>query len=66
MMIFVIWVNYYITKISNKKNIDMFNALVSYNTTFNFYSDYNENYTAGKDVRIYNMGDEIAERLKNM
>lgn len=65
-MIFVILINYYTTRISNKKNTDMFNGLVSYNAMFNFYSDYNENYNAGKDIRIYNMGGEVANRLREM
>ena len=62
-MSLAIVINYYTTKTSNKKNMDMFNGLVSYNKMFNFFSEYNENYNAGKDIRIYSMGTEIAQRL---
>ena len=43
-MSLAIVINYYTTKTSNKKNMDMFNGLVSYNKMFNFFSEYNENY----------------------
>lgn len=65
-IIVVVGINYFTTKESNKKNIDMYNKLVPYNSMFNFYTEYNENYNAGKDVRIYNMGEKIAERISAM
>lgn len=64
-VLLVITVNYHTTRESNKKNFEMFEALIPFNTKFNFYSDYYEDYNAGKDIRLYNLGSYIADIQKN-
>lgn len=64
-IICVIFINYYTTKKTNKKNLEMFESLIPFNTKFNFYSDYYEDYNAGKDIRLYNLGDYVADIQKS-
>lgn len=52
-------INYFSSKIVNKIEMNMYNELVPYNTKSNYYDEYYENYNAGKDVRIYDMADNI-------
>ena len=54
-VVLVIVLNYYTTKKTNKKTLDMYESLIPCNVKYNFYNDYNEDYNVGKDIRIYNL-----------
>lgn len=59
-MIITVIVNYYCTQASNKLNLNMFERLIPFNSKFNFYNDYYEDYNAGKDVRLYGLEEYIS------
>lgn len=60
-IVIVVAINYYTTKKSNQVNFEMFERLVPFNVKFNFYNDFYENYNAGKDVRLFGMGEYVTK-----
>lgn len=54
-------INYYATKKTNQVNLKMFETLIPFNAKFNFYNDYYEDYNAGKDIRLFGLGEYVAK-----
>lgn len=57
----VVVINYYTTEKSNQVNLKMFETLIPFNVQFNFYNDFYEDYNAGKDIRLFGLGEYVAK-----
>jgi ATP-binding cassette subfamily B protein len=64
MVVIVIAAGYFSNKRGNKLTADMYANYAPLNGLFNFYENFFSNYNAGKDTRLYAMGDFLESEQK--